>query len=268
MRSLVGFFALTYLLTWTLWLASTSAGSFRTPLIYLGVFIPGIVGLWLTARHEGREGILALLGRLLHWRVPLKWYAFALGYMLTIKLVVALLYRLIVGGWPRFGGGVSYVLIELLASVTLFWGQAGEEIGWRGFALPRLATRFGLARASIVLGIIWAAWHLPLFYIPATTTTGQSFLLYLLQVTAVSVVIAWLYANTKGSLLLVMVLHAAINNTKDIVPSAVPGATNPLALNVSTVGWLTLALVWLSAAYFLARMPPWDRIRADATRAR
>ena len=136
--------------------------------------------------------------------------------------------------------------------------QAGEEIGWRGFALPRLAARFGLGRASIALGIIWATWHLPLFYISATTTTGQSFVLYLLQVTALSVAIAWLYAHTSGGLLLVMIMHAAINNTKDIVPSAVATPGNPMSLNISIVGWLTLALLWLSAGYFLARMPRFD----------
>ena len=196
-----------------------------------------------------------MLRRLLHWRVAPQWYAFALGYMLAIKLAVALVHRVALGEWPRFGGGVSYALLEILASLAFFWGQAGEEIGWRGHALPRLATRFGLGRASIVLGLIWATWHLPLFFIPETTTTGQSFLLYLFQVTALSVAIAWLYAHTKGSLLLVMILHAAINNTKDIVPSAAANAANPFALNISTVGWLTLALLWLSAGYFLARMP-------------
>ena len=258
MTSLAGFFALTYLITWTLWLASTSAGPLRTPLIYLGVFTPGIVALWLTERREGWPGVIALLRRLLQWQVSLKWYAFALGYMLAVKLGVALAHRILMGGWPRFGGGVSYVVLELVASMALFWGQAGEEIGWRGFALPRLAERFGVGRASIVLGIIWATWHLPLFYMPGTTTTGQSFVLYLLQVTALSVAIGWLYARTNGSLLLVMIMHAAINNTKDIVPSAVAKPGNPMSLNISIVGWLTLALLWLSAGYFLARMPRLD----------
>ena len=65
---------------------------------------------------------------------------------------------------------------------------------------------------------------------------------------------AWLYWRTGGSLLLVMLLHAAVNNTKDIVPSAVPGATNPFALSTSLVAWLTVALLWICAAYFLIRM--------------
>lgn len=134
-------------------------------------------------------------------------------------------------------------------------GQAGEEIGWRGYALPRLAARFGLARGSIMLGVIWAIWHLPLFFLRQADTFGQSFPVYLLQVTALSVAIAWLYWRTNGSLLLTMLLHAAINNTKDIAPSLVTTGTNPFTLNASPVSWLTLALLWVCAAYFLVRMP-------------
>ena len=134
------------------------------------------------------------------------------------------------------------------------WVQAGEEIGWRGYALPRLSERFGLAPASIILGILWATWHLPLFFFYGSDIRGQSFPLYLLQVTAVSVAMAWLYWRTGGSLLLVMLLHAAVNNLKDIVPSAVPGATNAFALSASFVGWLTVAFLWIAAAYFLVQM--------------
>ena len=140
------------------------------------------------------------------------------------------------------------------AIVISTWVQAGEEIGWRGYALPRLSDGFGLAPASVVLGIIWATWHLPLFLIPGADTFGQSFPLHLLQVTALSVAMAWLYWRTEGSLLLVMLLHAAVNNTKDIVPSAVPGARNPFALSTSLVAWITVALLWIAAAYFLVRM--------------
>lgn len=134
------------------------------------------------------------------------------------------------------------------------WAQAGEEIGWRGYALPRLSKRFGLGSASIIVGIIWASWHLPLFFISQSDKSGQSFLLYLLQVTPLSVAAAWLYWRTQGGLLLVMLLHAAVNNTKDIVPSAVPGATNAFALSTSVVGWLTVTLLWIVAMIFLVRM--------------
>jgi len=188
--------------------------------------------------------------------VAAPWYLFAVGYTAAIKLAVALVHRVAIGAWPRFGNEPWYLIPAAILVSTPF--QAGEEIGWRGYALPRLAARFGLTRASILLGLIWGCWHLPQFFIPEADTYGQSFFVFVLQATALSVAMAWLYAHTNGSLLLVMLMHAAVNNSKDIVPSAVPGATNVFGLSSSLVARLTVTLLWISAACFLARMPRWD----------
>jgi membrane protease YdiL (CAAX protease family) len=95
---------------------------------------------------------------------------------------------------------------------------------------------------------------LPLFFIAATGTTGQSFPAYALGVTALSVAMAWLYWRTGGSLLLVMLMHSAINNTTGIVPGRVLDPGDPMALSATPVGWLTAALLTAGAAYFLVRM--------------
>ncbi len=254
---LVTFFLLTYAVMWTCFFTVVAAGiPVGTPLgvllIHLGAYSPSLVALWLTARAEGGSGVRALLGRILQWRVPARWYVFAVGYIPAIKLTAALVQRVATGAWPRLGSEAWYLIPVAVAFSTPF--QAGEEIGWRGYALPRLATRFGLARASGLLGLIWACWHLPQFFIPEADTFGQSFFVYVLQVTALSVAMAWLYARTNGSLLLVMLLHSAVNNAKDIVPSALPGAVNPFGLSASLVAWITVTLLWICAAYFLARM--------------
>lgn len=177
---------------------------------------------------------------------------FAIFYMPAIKLLVALVHRFATGAWPRFGQEPLYIMAGAIIVST--WVQAGEEIGWRGYALPRLSERFGLAAAGLIVGMLWATWHLPLFFFGQSDTLGQSFPLYFLQVTALSVAMAWLYWRTGGSLLLVMLLHATVNDTKDIVPSAVPGATNALSLSASLVGWMTVAFLWIAAAYFLVQM--------------
>jgi uncharacterized protein len=222
-------------------------------LLYGGIFAPAAVALALTAHDEGRAGVRLLLGRVLAWRVRARWYAFALAYMAVVEVSVALLHRLLTGAWPPFGATPWYVMAAAISVST--WVQAGEEIGWRGYALPRLAALLGLGPAAVLLGLIWASWHLPLFIIAGTDTTGQSFPLYALQVTALSVAMAWLFVHTGGSLLLVMIMHASINNTKDIVLSAVEGANDPFALGASTAAWLTLGLLWVAAAFFLVRMP-------------
>jgi hypothetical protein len=196
--------------------------------------------------------VQALLGRMLRWDVGVRWYGFAVGYLAAIKLLAALLHRMLMGAWPAFGT-VPFVLMlgAVLMSTPV---QAGEEIGWRGYALPRLAARMGLGRASLLLGVVWALWHIPLFYIVGTDTSAQPFPVFLLSVTAVSVAIAWLYVRTGGSLLLVMLMHAAINNTTGIVPGAVANPTHPLVMSATPVAWLTAALLSLAAAGLLWRM--------------
>jgi membrane protease YdiL (CAAX protease family) len=222
--------------------------------LYLGIFAPALVALSLTAQAEGSAGVIELLRRLVQWSVRARWYLFAVAYMAAIKLAVALLHRVLAGAWPQFGNDAWYIIIAATIASTAVGGQAGEEIGWRGYALPRLASHFGYAGASVILGVIWALWHLPLFFTPGASTYGQSFLVYTLQVTALSVAIAWLYQHTSGSLLLTMLMHSAVNQSKDIVPSAVPGATNPFVASSSFVAWLTVAVLWICAGYFLVRM--------------
>jgi membrane protease YdiL (CAAX protease family) len=233
-------------------------------LLYLGTFTPGLLALALTLRSEGRAGVRALLGRLVQGSAGLGYYVFALGYMFAIKLTAAVIHRVVIGAWPEFGRDPWYLMIVAALFSTLIGGQTGEETGWRGYALPRLSAHLGLGPASLVLGVVWAVWHLPLFFYPGTDTRGQSFPLYAAQVTAVSVAIAWLYGRTQGSLLLTMLLHASINNTKDIVPSRVPGATNVFALSTSPVAWISAVLLWIGAIYFLVSMRR-GRLGVDVT---
>ena len=263
MRALLKFFLLTYIVSWILWIAALAILRGATPqpsgllaisgfLYLLGVFAPSLVALALTAGADGRAGTVALLRRTVKWSVHARWYVFAIGYMAAIKLAVALLLRIATGAWPVFGQ--ESVFVMAIAIVFSTPAQAGEEIGWRGYALPRLSARLGLSGASIALGVIWACWHLPFFFISGNEKSGQSFPVYLLSVTALSVAMAWLYWRTDGSLLLTMLMHAAVNNTKDIVPSAVSSATNAFSLSSSRVAWLTVAILWICAAYFLVRM--------------
>lgn len=253
---MLAYFAACYILTWTAWLAAAGIqdNTQRTLLILLGTFMPGIVALGLSAMSRGRSGVKALLLRLFLWQVPWRWYLFAATYIAVIKLMVAVFHRATTGAWPTFGLEPWYLLLAATLASTFLGGQVGEELGWRGYALPRLAARFGLGGASILLGLLWACWHLPLFVVLGGDTLGQSFPLYLLQVTALSVAMAWLYAHTQGSLLLVMLMHAAVNNIKDIVPSAEPFATDPWVLSQSPVAWMTVAVLWVCATYFLVQM--------------
>jgi membrane protease YdiL (CAAX protease family) len=259
--ALVVFFSATFAMSWSAWtLATRIDASLRGTIVLLGTIAPSLVAIALTARGEGRAGVAALLARILRFDVHPWWYLFAAGSFAVLKLAAAALHRAVSGAWPRFGD--EPVVLMFAALIVSTWVQAGEEIGWRGYALPRLAGYIGLPGASVLLGIIWAAWHLPHFAMPWSDLAGQSFVVYLLQVTAISIAMAWLYWKTKGSLLLVMLLHAAVNNTKDIVPSAASEAAPAVWLGGSLVAWLTIGLLWVAALFFLSQMRDVDRSQA------
>jgi membrane protease YdiL (CAAX protease family) len=251
------FFVLTFALTWTLW---TLCARYREqflfaiggPVFLLGVFAPGIVALALTFIREGRAGVARLVAPIGRWQASAGLYAFAVLYLAGTKLTAAVIQRLVIGTWPPFGA--EPVVLMFLVIPLMMWTQAGEEIGWRGYALPRLAGFLGLGAAGLVLGIIWAVWHLPLFFIPGTGSDGQSLVLYTAHVSALSVALTWLYWKTNRSLFMVMLMHSAVNNTTGIVRAATPGATDVWSLGASFVGWTTAALGWAIALVLLWQM--------------
>ena len=179
-------------------------------------------------------------------------YLFAIGYMAATKLVAALIHRIAMGAWPSFGDTTLPLMLGAILVST--WVQAGEELGCRGYELPRLATHLGLGGASVLLGVFWALWHLPLFFLRGSGSEGQSFPIYLLHVTALSVAMSWLYWKAEGSLLLVILMHASVNNTTGIVPAAVPKAVSAMSFEGSLVAWATVGVSSVVAALLLSQM--------------
>jgi membrane protease YdiL (CAAX protease family) len=257
----IAYTLLTFAASWTLWTAALviQGGRFAQPgllapvgtaLYLLGVFAPALVAVALVSRRGGAAARTHLLGRTLAWSVDVRWYAFAVLYYPVVKLSVAIAHRLAYGGWPPFAD-VPIALMLAGAAISTP-AQAGEEIGWRGFLLPALAARVGLPAASVIVGIIWAAWHLPFFFMPGTDKTGQSFPAYAAGVIALSVAMAFLYWRTRGSLFLTMVMHASVNNLR-LIASA-PSSGSPFALQASFVAWGTVGVMWIVAAGLLVAM--------------
>jgi membrane protease YdiL (CAAX protease family) len=260
---LLNFVLLTYAVTWTLFITAVAISHGTAPtgqtlatvqglLVFVGTIAPALVALVITARAAGVWR--ALFHRVFQWRAGARWYMFALSYVAAIRLTVAITHRLITGTWPPLSQQPFGAIMGAIVISTPF--QSGEEIGWRGYALPLLAERIGFARGSVVLGLIWACWHLPLFFLrtPGNDEYGQSFPVWALGVTALSVAFAWLYTHSDGSLLLTMLMHSAVNNIPHFAPSAVANARNTLSLHASLVTWLTALFLWIPATYFLIRM--------------
>jgi membrane protease YdiL (CAAX protease family) len=222
-RPLITFFVLAYAITWAL--VPLFSVSFVFPV--LGLFGPALAGIVVTAMTEGGSGVKALLGRVIQWRVGWLWYVVALGLPVALMLAVPGLHRLL-GGAVAAGPGDPPALIAMLALLVV-----GEEIGWRGYALPRLQARFGGLGASLILGGLWAAWHLVNATIPGLERYWYAFGAFALFVIAQTVLFTWIANHSRGSVLLAWLFHAAINV-----------AGSQFAIGDGVRQW------WLSAAVF------------------
>jgi membrane protease YdiL (CAAX protease family) len=253
---------LTFAASWLLWAAAfrLAGGDFTHPsrftalggaLYLLGVFAPALVAIVLTALRDGGDRVRTLLRRVIAWDVGPRYYVFAILFYPVARLAGAAVERIVLGVWP--GASSESLGVMLVATVLSAPIQAGEEVGWRGFLLPRLSARLGLPLASLVVGVVWAAWHLPFFFMPGTDKTGQPFPAYVAGLTALSVAMAWLYWRTRGSLLLAMLMHAAVNNLR---PMATPpvAAGSPFALRGPLMTWSAIGCMWIAAAGLLFTM--------------
>ena len=259
-RGLIPFFVLTLAVTETCFvtvLRMPAGAPLRTPVLYLGIFAPALVALGVTRLLEGGDGVRALLSRLARGPVAARWWIFAVVFTPALKLLGAVEARLMTGAWPRID--LSHAALIPFAIAISTPVQIGEELGWRGFALPRMAERMGLATASLVLGGLWALWHLPLFWLTGGDSFGQSFPVYTLSVVGLSAVVAWLFAEARGNLLVVMLFHATVDNATGIVPTATAGAHDPWRIAATPVAWCTLATLGACAVAIGVAMARHDR---------
>lgn len=215
-------------------------------LITLGTFAPTMIALFLTWRYAGKTELCRLLGRVLIWRVSPIWFVIAIAGPVLIMLFSTGIHILLGGTVPDyvpFGARWLIVAVNFIL-VLLIGGPLGEEFGWRGFALPSLEARFHPLWASLILGVIWTAWHLPLFFISDSAQHGTPFLLFALLTILLTVLITWVYHGSGDSLLLVMLFHAAVNTWPGplmISPEAA-GSTRPFTL-VVILTWVIAILV-------------------------
>jgi membrane protease YdiL (CAAX protease family) len=200
---LVAYFVLAYALAWML---IPLVLSVSVAFGLLALFGPAIAAISVTGIVEGRSGVKQLLRRAVQGRTELKWIAVAVGLPILISAMVVILNAVLLGK--------PIVLVPNEApTFTLIIGLLviGEEIGWRGFALPRLQTRFNSLTASLILGGLWAAWHLPNAFIPGFEYYLTAFPVFLVYVVSMTVLFTWLANRTRGSVWIAWLFHAAIN---------------------------------------------------------
>jgi membrane protease YdiL (CAAX protease family) len=264
-RSLVAFVLLAYGLTWLLLapavLSRTASGTALSFGAYvLGAFGPSAAGLAVAWREGGRSAARALLARVTRWRVAPRWYLAAVCVPIGLKL--GALGALVLAGYPvpTLPDASSWPSVLAVAVVAgLVPGAIGEELGWRGFALPRLQARYDALVASLILGVVWALWHLPTFLVEFT---GQAVLPagpLLVEIVGASVLYAWVVNNARGSVLLAILFHAANNGLTPVVLPGVVEAGYAVAFATATAAsvWTAaIAVVWTFGRRSLSRTRP------------
>jgi membrane protease YdiL (CAAX protease family) len=233
---LIVFFVLAYVFSWWTW-PLYAFGLSPSPIIAFGPFLAAILVLALTT---GKGGVVTLLRRMVRWRVRPVWYAVALLLPVAISGGAALLNVVVLGASApspaELGAWSGLVPTFFLLLLVPGIGGAWEEPGWRGYALPKLQGGHSALLASLILGVVWAFWHLPLMVI------GQIHLSDPVFIVAWTVVFTWVFNNTNGSVLIAMLMH----NIHNVISGGYFSAMFSGADWVRQ-GWLLVAL-WCAVA--------------------
>jgi membrane protease YdiL (CAAX protease family) len=216
------------------------------PLAVMAMLIgPSVAGILLTGLVSGRAGIRELLSRLFRWRINARWYVVALlpAPLLTVALLLALSLSC-----PLFTEDYKVVL---LLGIAAGFTTVLEELGWTGFAVPRLRLRYSIVTTGLIVGVLWGVWHfLQILWVSnvysGTVSLAFFLLLYILmsitQLTAYRMLLVWIYDRTE-SLLLTTLMHASYTASTVVI-------FRPLETGVSFLifGWLLAATLWVVVA--------------------
>ena len=218
------FFLMAYTFSWILLIPSVLSawgilpGDF-TVMFVLHTFGPALAAIIMTGIVEGRAGLLSLRQRIRQWRAGWQWYLFSL-----VGIPALILFGIVVqpGALASFQGLTSRLLVSYPLTFVAVWfggGPLGEEIGWRGFALPRMQPRFGPLWGTLLLGVLWTFWHLFEFLMPtqgggpgtSLATFLVNFSMFFLLVVAFAIILTWVFNHTRGSIFISITAHASVD---------------------------------------------------------
>jgi membrane protease YdiL (CAAX protease family) len=228
-KSPTWFFLITFIFSWLSWVPiisfdlSTVESPIGASLFMLGGFGPSIVGSIFILRSEKEEERKNLWNRIFDpRRIGWPWLLGALLIYPIIFLISVLMILPFGGTWPEAEPLMTMLMgvgpFVLNTIIILLLGPVSEEVGWRGYALEKMQQFESPMRATLIIGVIWWAWHLPLFFMPSTLHGSQGLLSfftvgYFFTVLSYSILFTWLYNNTRQSILITILAHFSINFT-------------------------------------------------------
>ena len=251
---LIAYFIITFAFSWTIYFSliavqhGWTAAQISPFIHYIASLGPTLAALIVTAATTGKDGLRELWSRILKWRVGWGYAAFVILSPIALFLVAMIIVRIAKGEWPDL-----YLLGQANYLPYLGWGVLpiwlvtfgfGEEIGWRGFALPRLQKRMSVSKATLILALVWILWHVPaFFYLDTIKNLGGLIIIpgFLVGVLFGAVLLTWLYNGTGGSILMVAIWHAlfdlltASKAGQDIIPIVTTAGVIAMAFYVANV---------------------------------
>ncbi len=251
------FYTIACLFSWSCWLPGILAShqlvdsSFNQPwLSLLATFGPTLSALLVNGFDRAGMGTMALLKRLIPRKVAWQWYLVCLLTPVALMLAGTGLAVLLGEPPPNFSSPRHWYSIPVtFLLILVLGGPLGEEPGWRRYALPLLIFRLGPLLASLVVGLLWAFWHLPLWFITGSLQSFQPFGGFLLQTLAISVLFTWVWMGSRGSLLIALLLHTSVNTSAAFLP-AIPGLNTSLR-----AWWCTLLAAIILVIFIIAAHP-------------
>ena len=253
-RKLVLFFLIAYGFTWVFWIseALASRGLLGSSVLVDFLLSPQNPAAWgpfvsailLTFWYQRGKGVLGLLKKGVNYRFAKKWW-----------IPTILLCPLIIGGSlgiaalageniPELYWITDPSLILVNFFVILFTGgPLQEEFGWRGYALPRLQSRFNALVSSIIIGFMWGLWHLPYFFIGTELTYAYGIIPQIITAILLSILLTWLFNNTGGSILVSLLFHNMFNLSNDMFPALKTQLGSPLFIAFFVTAAVLVVLV-------------------------
>jgi uncharacterized protein len=212
----IKFFLLTYALSWAIWITLIIASSqipegVSTIVRLFGVLMPAISAIALTLFYSGKAGVKKIFSRFKIWRVGAKWWIIAIFVYPTILIISGILFNL----YAPQSLKLIPITIDILIANIIFLSIAtlGEEIGWRGVALPELQKKYSPLKSSLILGLLWSTWHIPFWILIGTLSQYGAiyFAMNFLFIIPATFFITWTFNNTKGSMLFPALFHLSFN---------------------------------------------------------
>jgi membrane protease YdiL (CAAX protease family) len=220
------FFALTFGFSWFIWLGAILVDSgfsfhllnqYPEVITLSGLFGPMFGACFLCYRHGGWSGIRDLFARFRFSGTRLRWWGVVFLLPLAIQALAHFSPILLGGLLPATGTFSPKTLFSAFAFVTIL-GGGQEEIGWRGYALDRLQATYSVLASSLILGAMWALWHLPLWFIPGTSLAATPVGAFVVGVVSLSVILGWITNNTNRTLAAPTLAHGMTNASHAIFP--------------------------------------------------